>query len=113
MRELSLDELMVAQRRVTSWRREFGLSANEAAVLLEIHDAGVLGAAHLSRTVGISTASMSRMLARLERDGWIVRSGDEDDGRRLLVQPSKRLVAAVVALAPAGRSVPKRGVRRT
>jgi DNA-binding MarR family transcriptional regulator len=95
----SFDELMAANHVLAAWRIDNGLTANEGAVLLEIHWAGAVGAAALSRAVGISTASMSRMIARLEVEGWLIRSGDERDGRRLLIQPSKRLVNAVAGLA--------------
>lgn len=98
----SFEELMAANHVVASWRIENGLTANEGAVLLEIYWAGAIGAAALSRAVGISTASMSRMIARLEGEGWLVRSGDERDGRRLLIQPSKRLANAAAELAGIG-----------
>ncbi|MCW2955205.1 MAG: MarR family [Thermoleophilia bacterium] len=106
----TFDELVAVQRHITAWRRLHTLTANEAAVLLEVHAAGAIGAAALSRMVGISTASMSRMLSRLETTGWIVRSGDADDGRRLLVQPSKQLAAAAAELAQPGR--PRQAVVR-
>ncbi|MCW2960568.1 MAG: MarR family [Thermoleophilia bacterium] len=98
----SFEQLMAANHVLTAWRIEHGLTANEGAVLLEIYWAGAIGAAALSRAVGISTASMSRMIARLEGEGWLARSGDERDGRRLLIQPSKRLANAAAGLAGAG-----------
>lgn len=86
-------------RVIAQWRVEHGFTANQAEALLQTYDAAALSAAELSRRVGITTASMSRLLAGLERGGWIVRAPDPDDARRSFVQPSKRLALAVETLA--------------
>jgi DNA-binding MarR family transcriptional regulator len=47
---------------------------------------------------------MTRLLARLEADGWIARSPDPSNGARVIVQPSKQLVRSAEALVDAVRS---------
>jgi len=82
-------------RRIATWRIAHQLTANQADVLVQVLDAGAVSAAELSRLIGITTASMSRMLPSLEEAGWIVRELDQADGRRMVVQPSKRLVRSL------------------
>lgn len=86
-------------RAIARWRIQHGLTANQADALVQAWDAAALTAADLSRRVGITTASMSRMLAGLEHDGWIERLPDPHDARRSIVQASKRLARAMEGLA--------------
>lgn len=86
-------------RLIARWRVAHGLTANQAEALLQTYDAGALSAAELSRRIGITTASMSRLLAGLEGNGWIVRVPDPDDARRSFVQAGKRLAVAIEGLA--------------
>lgn len=85
-------------RAVARWRMGERLTANQAEALLQTWDAGSISAADLSRGIGITTASMSRLLAVLEVDGWVVRAPDPRDARRAFVQPSKQLALAVERL---------------
>ena len=84
------------------WRVEQGITAHQAEVLVHVLDAGATSAADLSRRVGISTASMSRLLEQVEAAEWIVRVPDPRDARRVLVQPSKRLASETGALTSIG-----------
>jgi DNA-binding MarR family transcriptional regulator len=87
-----------AARAIARWRVEHRLTANQADVLIQTFAAAAISAADLSRHVGITTASMSRLLAGLEAEGWIVRTADPADARRNFVQPSKRLAVAIESL---------------
>jgi DNA-binding MarR family transcriptional regulator len=86
-------------RAIAQWRVSQGLTANQADALLQTYDAGALSAADLSRRIGITTASMSRLLAG--KDGWVVRAPDPYDARRSFVQAGKRLAVAIERLAHA------------
>lgn len=86
-------------RAIARWRVGHGLTANQADALVQTFDAAALSAADLSRRIGITTASMSRLLAGLERDGWIERAQDPTDARRTFVQASKRLAVAMDQLS--------------
>jgi DNA-binding MarR family transcriptional regulator len=85
-------------RVVAAWRAPLGLSANQAEVLLQVYDGGAVSAAHLTRVVGITSASMSRLLGVLEEGGWILRAPHPDDARASVVQPTKRLVLVLEQL---------------
>lgn len=85
-------------RAIATWRTRHSLTANQADALIQAFAAASISAADLSRLVGITTASMSRLLARLEQDGWIERAPDPQDARRSFVQASKRLAVAMETL---------------
>jgi len=89
-------------RSVATWRVGQGLTAHQAEVLIHVLDAGATSAADLSRRVGISTASMSRLLEQVELNDWIVRVPDPRDARRVLVQPAKKLAAESVHVTSIG-----------
>lgn len=80
---------------VAAWRAAHGLTANQGEVVAHVYDHGAVTASQLSRLVGITSASMTRLVARLEADGWIERSPDVYDGRRIVLQPTKQLVRAI------------------
>jgi DNA-binding MarR family transcriptional regulator len=77
-----------------------GLSIHEFEVLLRIGPAagGGLRLGALSELVRLTQPSLSRAVARLERQGWLRRSGAPGDGRGVLV-----------SLTGAGRDVLARG----
>jgi DNA-binding MarR family transcriptional regulator len=85
-------------RDFASWRVGLGITAHQGEVLVHVLDAGATSAADLSRRVGISTASMSRLLEQVEAAGWILRVPDPRDARRVLVQPSKQLAEESVLI---------------
>lgn len=91
-------------RAVARWRIRHQLTAHQAETCLLVSETGAISAADLSREVGITTASMSRLLAQLEQAGWITREPDARDARRQIVRPSQRLEEAMQGahgLAPA------------
>jgi DNA-binding MarR family transcriptional regulator len=53
----------------------------------------------LARRAGLHPATMTGVLDRLERDGWIVRERDPADRRGVLVQPVRSRRAEVLHLA--------------
>ncbi|WP_342627026.1 bifunctional helix-turn-helix transcriptional regulator/GNAT family N-acetyltransferase [Nguyenibacter vanlangensis] len=69
------------------------LTLGEARMLLEIARAGRVLASDLRRLLDMDPAHVSRMLARFESRGWIVRHRDGTDGR-----------ARPLSLSPAGQA---------
>lgn len=57
----------------------------EARVLYEL-GAGVTAAAAIRERLGMDSGQLSRLLARFEADGLIVRTPSDDDGRRLKIE---------------------------
>ncbi len=98
------------------WRVRHQLTAHQAEVVVHLYDHGAITSADLSRAIGITTASMARLVARLEASGWLRRVPDERDGRRVVLQPTKQLVRAIEELdevdAAAGQAAyaPQQGV---
>jgi DNA-binding MarR family transcriptional regulator len=60
---------------------------------------GPLSPSALARWAGLHPATMTGILGRLERDGWIARERDPADRRGVLVQPVRSRRAEVLRLA--------------
>ena len=88
-------QIVPVARALATWRVRHGLTANQAEVLVHVFDRGTVTGSELAHLVGITTASMTRLLAVLERDGWVHRHPDPQDGRRVVVRPSKQCVRAL------------------
>lgn len=89
-------------RVLAAWRVKHALTGHQAEALLLVHDVGAVTSATLSRDLGLTTASMARLVARLETDGWLQRVPDGTDARQILLQPTKHLVRACAELDPGG-----------
>ena len=103
-----LREVAALLHRISAWRAAAHLTAHQAEVVIHVLDSGAISAAELSRRVGISTASMSRLLEQVEKAGWVVRFPDPRDARSAVVQPSKQLAAALSELV-SGMPAPGHG----
>jgi DNA-binding MarR family transcriptional regulator len=64
---------------------------------------GPMTAGQLARHTGLAAPSVTDLLDRLERKGWVRRRRDPADGRRVLVAPVARRVAAARPLFTATR----------
>ena len=81
--------LAACDELAAAWRRRFSVSANEEIVLRSMAH-GVTSPTQLSHTLGMTTAGMTNLLDRLEREGLVRRERHERDGRRVLVTPTKK-----------------------
>src|SRR6478609_9219447 len=59
---------------------------------------GPLGASALARTAGLHPATMTGILDRLEKGGWIVRERDPQDRRAVVVRASRERSAQIYEL---------------
>jgi DNA-binding MarR family transcriptional regulator len=80
---------------VAAWRSLNGLTAHQSEVLVQVHAAGAITAAEVCRVIGITTASMTRIIGHLEHGGWLLRVRDDTDARRLILQPTKQMARAI------------------
>ena len=80
---------------IGAWRSVHRLTAHQAEVLIQVHAAGAITAAEVCRIIGITTASMTRIIAHLEQGGWLLRVRDDADARRLILQPTKQMARAI------------------
>lgn len=63
----------------------FGLSESDVDTLERLAEYGSTTAGHLSQLMGLSTGAITRVLDRLEQAGYIKRSVDPADRRRVIV----------------------------
>ncbi len=58
-------------------------------VLRHLHHAGPQAQADMARSVGVAGSTLTRRLEQMEADGLITRTGDPEDGRRVIVALSE------------------------
>ncbi len=105
--ELSTNNRVVA--------KQTGLNPADLAILDAVHREGPQSATALARRTRTHLATMTGILTRLERDGWIGRRPDSSDKRAVVIEsasterlteiyaPVNRELAALVAELPADR----------
>lgn len=82
LRDLRI-ELSINTSRVA---RLAGLNDSDLAVLDVLARDGTQSPTDLARRTGVQPATMTGVLVRLERAGWIVRRPDTADGRRVQIE---------------------------
>jgi DNA-binding MarR family transcriptional regulator len=84
---LSTAHTRVAERLSGALSRACGLSVNDFEILLRLDAVPGPGLrlVDLNPAVRLTQPSLSRLIARLEQQGWLARSGDPDDRRGVLV----------------------------
>ena len=85
--------------------RPLGLATAQLPVLSMLHGGERLSQAELAKTAKVEQPTMAQLLARMERDGLILREPDPDDRRSSLVS----LTDAARERLPAGRQVLREG----
>jgi DNA-binding MarR family transcriptional regulator len=75
-----------------------GLGATEEKTLDLLQRYGPLSPGDLARHTGLAPASVTGLLDRLQRRGFLVRVRDPQDGRRLLVRVRPDQIDAIAAL---------------
>ena len=63
-----------------------GITARQGAMLLSLHVGEASTAVELSRLYGVEESSVTRMLARMERKGFVRRERSGDDRRKVMVR---------------------------
>ena len=87
----------VAQRSLQDLRIELGiltdrialsagLRPSDLAVLDVVAHDGPVSPGHLARRTGVHPATLTGVLARLEREGWLERTRDASDGRASVIR---------------------------
>lgn len=91
-----------------SLARQMGLSASDAKALGVLERSGPLGAGELAEQIGLSAASVTTLVDRLEKKDFVERTRDPDDRRRVIIaaRPEK-LEEAQTIFAPLFVSVQK------
>ena len=83
-------------------QREYHLSEGKFCTLIVLHQHGKEGVAPsvLARKVGVTRATISNMLQRMERDGLVVMKPAETDGRSKLAVMTERGRAFMEEILP-------------
>ena len=90
--------LLKLHRELRRELRDLGVTGGQASLLHAIHKRPGIGVRELADQEGISAAGMSGHVDRLERAGFVTRSGSEDDRRRVgveLTDEGRRVLEAV------------------
>ena len=82
-------------------RKEFGISGRQLAVLRHLLRVGTCTVGEMSSLLYISDATTSKLLERMERDGYIKRRRCEEDNRKVLIDPTDA-GREIAARAPMG-----------
>lgn len=83
-----------------------GLHPTDYKVLGILERAGAMSAGEIVRASGLANASVTDLIDRLVRKGFVRRVRDEADGRKVLVEPdAQRLAAARQLFASTRRSL--------
>ena len=91
------DEVLIAIRRIIqsidlhSRRlvKKFGLTGPQLIILREISQSDEITASDISRAISLSQATVTGVLDRLEKRGYIVRKRSDRDRRRTLVETTQ------------------------
>lgn len=71
----------------TALAEQIGLGATETKTLFLLRSQGALTAGEIAQQTGLTTASVTNLLDRLERKGFVRRVRDTADRRRVIVEP--------------------------
>jgi DNA-binding MarR family transcriptional regulator len=92
--ELSISRLFRTSIRLqTAFDRcfsEFGMTAQEAAVLVHCADEGETSAGKLAKAIGRDKGKITRFVDRLETSGFLTRKSDPRDHRLLIIKATGR-----------------------
>ena len=80
--------------------KEHDLALGAWRILAVLHKAGPLRVRELLQRTAIEPATLSRLLAGLEKRGFLARAQSDDDARGVLVQPTPEGLALADTLVP-------------
>lgn len=81
--------MMRLARRMRQERDGDGLTPSQLAVLATLVRRGPLPPSALAEIERVQPPSMTRILAALERDGWVVRHPHPQDGRQVVIEATE------------------------
>lgn len=88
-----------------------GVSPAQFLALAHLVALGPLAQAELADRLSIAPATVARLVDRMERDGWVKRRGDPQDGRVRRVVPTPRAAEAWEEASAIGREILERAYR--
>ena len=82
-----------------------GVSQAQFLALAHLTALGPLSQSELADRLSITPATAVRLVDRMERDGWVIRRTDSDDGRVKRLVPTKKAANAWEEASRAGRAL--------
>jgi len=82
-----------------------GVSQAQFLALVHLVALGPLAQVEIAERLSIAPATVARLVDRMERDGWVTRESDPEDGRRNQVVPTERAAQAWEELSQVGRDI--------
>lgn len=82
------------------WLKDYDSSEAQYGVLRNIPDDGSVTASELSRVILRGKSNLTTLLARMERDGFVMKETDSQDGRRTRVTLTEHGTEAQERLVP-------------
>lgn len=101
------------ERAMAAELRPLGITYRQCLVLASLAQHGPLSQADLARDLGIEPPTLTGVLTRMERDGWVERRTCPSDARKKLVHPlgrSQEVWDRIVATALPLRARATRGL---
>jgi DNA-binding MarR family transcriptional regulator len=84
-----------AMRLTAAVADQFGMPATDLQCLNLLAAAGTAAPSWLAERLGMTTSAATKMLDRLERSGYLTRSDDPTDRRRIIVRPDLARITAL------------------
>jgi MarR family transcriptional regulator for hemolysin len=78
------------ERTMAAELRPLGITYRQCQVLASLAQHGPLSQADLARELGIEPPTLTGVLSRMERDGWVARRACPTDARKNLVHPQEQ-----------------------
>ncbi|MBF0551513.1 MAG: MarR family transcriptional regulator [Deltaproteobacteria bacterium] len=85
--------------------KDTGISPGQYRALAHLIALGPLSQSELADHLSITSATGARLVDRMERDGWVVRQPDPQDGRVNLVVPTDRAAEVWDRISRAGEEL--------
>ena len=82
-----------------------GVSRAQFLALAHLIALGPLSQSELADRLSITPATAVRLVDRMERDGWVIRRTDSDDGRVKRVSPTEKATQVWKKVSQAGREI--------
>ena len=89
-----IDTANAFERECAAALRPHGITLRQCQVLSSLALLGPASQAELAAKVGIEAPTLTGVLNRMERDGWITRRPSDTDRRKKVVEPLKRVQPA-------------------
>jgi DNA-binding MarR family transcriptional regulator len=98
-------------KRLAPIARQEGMSMSELIVLWKAHQCGSRRVTALSEDLGLPPSTLTGMMDRLVRAGWLDRARDPEDRRAVVMKSTPRLDELVKSLKRAGNRALERALR--